>query len=90
MNALRLKDPKKVLVQQVAALKGYAAKSVFQGESLGPLEEADKAVQITQFFVLGKGFRLTPKEMVVMLMAEHPATKDECGCHSCLSRSSRI
>ena len=88
-NELMLKDPKKVLVQQVETLRQYAAKTVVLGEVLGLEEEANLAALMSQFFVLAKGFPLTPKETVVMILREPSMIEDRngCGCHSCASRA---
>ena len=78
----------KELIQQLAILREYAEKAIFQEGTLDPMEEADRASRVRQLILLGKGFQLTPKEIVIMIMAGASPAADYCGCHSCRSRSS--
>ena len=86
MQDLRLANPKDVMVQQLATLRGYASMVLLHGESLSDHQMSDHAVTMQQFLTVGESYDLTPKEMVELVLGEVFMDKRECGCHSCKSR----
>ena len=76
-------ETKDLMVQRLAALRGYASRVVLRGESLTADEEADYAAGMRQFLATGGSFKLTEKEMVDLVLGDLFHQKRECGCHSC-------
>ena len=67
MTTLVVVDPKELMNQNLATLRGHARQALVQAQPLDATEEADRATRIEEFFALGSSFRLTEKEMVILL-----------------------
>ena len=89
MASAALHDSRQKVTDHLEALQGYAQKTLVDGDALSSSEAADKSARLSEFVTLGNSFKLTVKEMVVLILGEisyHPAG---CGCHSCAARGSR-
>lgn len=64
-----LVDPKKVMRDNLAFLRSYAQRTIEGGdtEGLAAIENVKEALMV-EFLSVGKGFRLTDRDMAVMLL----------------------
>ena len=83
MTASALKDPKKTAEEHVEKLRGYARKVLVHGEALSEEEEADRASRMLEFHAIGNSFKLTNREMAVVLYKGILTGKRACGCPTC-------
>ena len=91
MTMLIARDPKELVAEHLATIRGYAERVLIRGESLGASEEADVDSRVAELFAIGNSFRLTEREMVVLLyrgLLPSPTTS-RCGCPSCIRRVNR-
>ena len=88
MTSLALTDTKGLMAQHVASVKEYARRVVLQGESLALYEEDDRAYRMQEFVAAGSSFRLTEKEMVLLIYRGLFEVKRGCDCPTCRSRES--
>ena len=91
MTTLTVRDPKELVAEHLATIRGYAERVLTGRESLDASEEADADTRMAEFLAIGSSFRLTEREMVVLLYAglfASPATS-RCGCPACTHRIRR-
>ena len=86
MNGLTLENPKEVMVQQLATLRGYASRVILRDESLPDEETAAQESAMQLFLAAGESYGLTPKEIVGQVLGDLSLKTRDCGCHSCRSR----
>ena len=67
MTALTALDPKELGADHLATIRGYAERVLTRRESLDASEEAEVGSRVAEFFAIGNSFRLTEREMVVLL-----------------------
>ena len=60
-------DPKNLMNEHLATLRRHGRQALVEGQPLSTLEEVDRASRMEEFFALGSSFRLTEKEMVILL-----------------------
>jgi hypothetical protein len=89
MSTVSVVDPKALVVEHVATLREYAKRVLLRQGSLTPLEEDDRASRLREFLAIGSSFKLTHREMVVLLfrglMGPKPGMPS-CGCPTCRER----
>jgi len=78
-----LKDPKRTAAEHLEMLREYARKAVVHDEKLTEEEEADRVDRMQEFQAIGTSFKLTGREMVVVLYKGLLTGKRSCGCPSC-------
>ena len=86
MQHLSMDDPKALMAEHLASLRGYAVRVLLQGESLDPTEEAEWSGQMQEYLAVGDSFKLTRRELVALLYEGLLNERRTCGCHSCRAR----
>lgn len=91
MTTLTARDPKDLVAEHLAIIRGYAERMLEGRESLDASEEADADGRMAEFFAIGTSFKLTEREMVVLLFGGlFPAPpRSRCGCPTCSRRVRR-
>ena len=87
MNTTTLKEARKLVEEHVEVLRGYAHRSLVQGEALSFTEMSDKESRINEFRAMGSCLKLTENEMVTMVYQDMLRERRRCGCPTCRSRS---
>ena len=67
MTTLVAVDPKELMKQHLAILRGHVRRALVEAQPLNPSEEVDRASRMEEFFALGSSFSLTEMEMVILL-----------------------
>ena len=91
MTTLTARDPKSLVAEHLATIRGYAERVLTRRESLDASESADVDSRVAELFAIGSSFRLTEREMVVLLyrgLFPSPVTS-RCGCPTCSRRVKR-
>ena len=91
MTTLTARDPKDLVAEHLAIIRGYAERTLAGRESLDASEESDVDSRVAEFFAIGSSFKLPEREMVVLLFGglfPSPATS-RCGCPTCSRRVRR-
>ncbi len=83
MTTVELKDPKKTVAEHLEMLRHYAQKVLLQGETLTEEETADRTRRMTEYQAIGNSFKLTNREMAVVLYKGILTGKRACGCPTC-------
>ena len=86
MTTLTAKDPKILLAQHLETLRRYADRVLARNIPLDPLEKADTNARLRELFAIGDAFRLTERDIVMLLYGVIFRRKARCGCHHCRSR----
>ena len=89
MASAALYDSRQKVADHLEALQGYAQKALVDGDALSCSENADKTARLSEFVTLGNSFKLTVKEMIVLILGDISHQPTGCGRHSCASRWSR-
>ena len=87
MTTLVTTDPRELMEQQLATLKRYAKRTVAREDSLSAHERYDVAERMEEFMSIGSSFRLTKKEMVILLMRDISPKGRKCGCPGCRAKN---
>lgn len=82
-------DPKELMSEHVATLRGYANRVLAQDGSLAPGEQADRVRRMEEYLAIGSSFKLTEREMVSNLYRGILSRKSGCGCPTCRTRVAR-
>ena len=91
MTTLTASNPKELVAEHLAIIRGYAERALTGSASLDASEEADADSRMAELFAIGSSFKLTKREMVVLLyrgLFTSPATS-RCGCPTCNRRANR-
>ena len=88
MTTLTARDPKDLVAEHLAIIRGYAERTLAGRESLDASEESDVDSRVAEFFAIGSSFKLTEREMVVLVYRDTLRTRRQCGCPTCRSRAS--
>ena len=91
MTTLTSRDPKELVAEHLAIIRGYAERMLTKREPLDASEEVDADSRVAELFAIGNSFSLTEREMVVLLyggLFPSPATS-KCGCPTCTRRVNR-
>ena len=86
MTARLSSDPKRILVEDLKTLKGYAERAIVRGEALSSDEDEDRVRRVREFMGIGTSFGCTDKELVKLLLKEYLEVKIGCDCLTCTSR----
>lgn len=89
MATLALQDPKQIVTNHLAALRDYARRVLVEGVQLSEAEDSDRAERLKEFLAIGSSFKLTIREMAVLVLKELLAPRRACGCPTCIKRSSQ-
>ena len=81
-----LHDSRQKVADHLEVLQGYAQKALVDGDALSRSEAAGKSARLSEFVTLGNSFKLTMREMVVLILGDISHQPTGCGCHSCASR----
>ena len=89
MTALPAIEPKQLLAQHLAVLREYGERVLLENGSLSESEETEKACRMQEFLGIGSSFKLTSREMVVLLYGGLLASRSKGSyrCPSCRGRS---
>ena len=82
-------DPRELMSEHVATLRGYANRVLAQDGSLAPREQADSVRRMEEYLAIGSSFKLTEREMVSNLYRGLLSRKSGCGCPTCRTRVAR-
>ena len=80
------KDLNDTFAEHLEALRGYAKRVLFRGDALTDTEQLDERARISQLVTIGHTFRLTDKEMVLMIFKGILRGPRRCGCPTCRAR----
>ena len=83
MSPVALKDPKKTVAEHLEKLRHYAQKVLLLGETLTEEEAEDRTRRMLEFQAIGNSFKLTNREMAVVLYKGILTGKRACGCPTC-------
>ena len=87
MTTLVATDPRELMEQQRATLRRYAKRTIVREDSLSAHERYDVAQRIEEFMAIGSSFKLTKKEMVILLLREVFPKGRKCGCPGCRAKN---
>jgi len=91
MATLTVRDPKDMVAEHLVIIRGRAERMLAERESLSASGEADADSRVAEFFAIGSSFKLTEREMVVLLFGGlfPPPPTSRCGCPTCSRRVKR-
>jgi hypothetical protein len=91
MTTLTARDPKDLVAEHLAIIRGYVERMLTGRESLDASEDADADSRVSEFFAIGSSFKFTEREMVVLLFGGlfPPPRTSRCGCPTCSRRVRR-
>ena len=84
---LKVKDPKKEFDAHLEKLRHYAHRTERLGETLSVEELEDRTWRMLEFRAIGSTFKLTNREMTVLLYKGILPRKRGCGCPTCQPKS---
>ncbi len=87
MASTASRDLKATFTEYLEKLRVYAKRVILRGDSLTDAEELDKKARMGLLLAIGRGFRLTNKEMAALVLEGTLKEQGRCGCPSCRSRS---
>ena len=83
------KNPSEVMSEHFNNLKEYVHRVIIGGETLTPVEEADKDLRMDEYLGIGTSFKCTPAELTASLYDGLFDKKGRgCDCSSCVTRRS--
>ena len=86
MASTASKDLKVTFSEYLDKLRVYAKRVILRGGSLTRGEELDKKARMDLLLAIGRGFRLTNKEMAALVLDGTLQEQRRCGCPTCRSR----
>ncbi len=87
MTPVPVTDPKKTVAEHLEKLRHYAQKVLLLGETLNEEEAEDRTRRLREFQAIGSSFKLTNREMAVVLYKGILTGKRACGCPTCRPKS---
>ena len=86
MTTVPVQTAKKLLAEDLSVLREYARSVLVRDLFLTPEEQLERDLRLAELFAIGTSFRLTKKEIVVLLFEDVLLKKRGCDCPSCLGR----
>ena len=88
MTILTSRDPKALVAELLTVLREYAERVLLRNRPLDAPQQTDARGRMTELFAIGSSFKLTDRDMVVLVYAglfPEPA-RPSCGCAACQAR----
>ena len=81
-------EPKELVGEHASALKNYANRVLVLDEALSVDEEREKDARMSEMFAICTAFKLTPREIVALLLFDSVTPRRGCDCPTCNARRS--
>ena len=86
MTTLPVHTAKTLLAEDLSVLREYARSVLLRDLVLTPAEQSETELRLAELFAIGGSFRLTKREIVILLFEEVLSERRGCDCPSCLGR----
>ena len=81
-------DRRGLRAEHLEVLREYATLVLLRNRPLTMKEDVDRAARLREFLPIGRSFKLTERELIVLLFRDMLGPRMSCGCPTCRRRTS--